>query len=61
MSVSHLDVYVEEISMKVFLEAWLKKWLPEECTFEIFPYQGKHALLRKLPDRLNAYATWMQA
>ncbi len=61
MSVSHLDVYVEEISMKVFLEAWLKEWLPEECTFEIFPYQGKHALLRKLPDRLKAYAAWMQA
>ena len=45
--------------MRVFLDAWLRNFLPEGCTFKIFAYQGKDTLLQKLPDRLKAYSTWL--
>ena len=60
MRASHLQLYVEEFSMKVFLDTWLTEFLPEGCTFEIFPYRGKPALLRKLPQRLDAHAARKQ-
>ncbi len=60
MPASHFEFLVEELSMKAFLEAWLRNFLPEGCTFEIFTFRGKHALLRNLPDRLRGYSAWMQ-
>ena len=61
MSASHLEILVEERSMEAFLVAWLPKFLPEDCTFRIHPHRGKHALLRKIENRLRAYAAWMSA
>ncbi len=45
--------------MEAFLAAWLPRVLPENCTFKIYPYPGKDALLRKIGDRLKGYAAWM--
>ena len=45
--------------MEAFLAAWLPRFLPEGCTFQIHPYRGKNALLRKLGSRLEAYSKWM--
>ena len=35
--------------------------LPESCSFGIYSYRGKDALLRKIGDRLKGYASWMPA
>ena len=59
MPASHFEFLVEEPSMEAFLDAWLPRFLPQHCTFEIFPHQGKHALLRRLGNRLRGYASWM--
>ena len=61
MPASHFEFHVEEVSMEAFLATWLPSILPEDCTFGIYAYQGKHALLRKIGDRLKGYATWMPA
>ena len=45
--------------MEAFLRKWLQRILPNNCTFYIYTYQGKHALLRKIQNRLNAYSKWM--
>ena len=45
--------------MEAFLQAWLGRTLPEDCGFGVHSYRGKPALLRKLGDRLRAYANWM--
>ena len=59
MPASHLEFLVEEPSMEAFLDAWLPRFLPQHCTFEIFPHRGKHALLSRLGNRLRGYANWM--
>ena len=61
MPASHFEFHVEELSMEAFLAAWLPRMLPENCSFGIYPYPGKDALLRKIGDRLRGYATWMPA
>lgn len=61
MSASHFEFHVEEQSMEAFLAAWLPRFLPADCGFAIHSYQGKHALLRKIGDRLRGYAKWIQA
>ena len=45
--------------MEAFLRACVWRLLPEHCSFEVYRYQGKDALLRKLGDRLRGYARWM--
>ena len=45
--------------MEAFLRAWLPSFLSEDCTFGIYPYPGKGALLRNIGARLRGYATWM--
>ncbi len=48
--------------MEAFLSACLPRLLPPEgCSFRIYPYPGKNALLRKIGDRLRGYAAWMPA
>ena len=47
--------------MEAFLNAWLPGFLPQHCTFGIYPQRGKDALLRKIGDRLRGYANWMPA
>ena len=59
MPASHFEFLVEEPSMEAFLDAWLPRFLPPHCTFEIFVHPGKHALLRRLGSRLRGYANWM--
>ena len=59
MAACHFEFHVEEPSMEAFLAAWLPRFLPEDCTFGIYPYPGKDALLRKIGDRLRGYAAWM--
>ena len=61
MPCSHFEFHVEEVSMEAFLSATLPTMLPEGVTFRIYPYQGKHALLRKIGNRLKGYSTWMPA
>ena len=61
MPASYIEFHVEEPSMEAFLAAWLPRFLPENCSFEIHPYPGKGALLRKIGDRLRGYAAWMPA
>ena len=59
MTASHFEFHVEEASMEAFLAAWLPGFLPRDCTFGIYAYPGKDALLRRIGDRLRGYATWM--
>ena len=59
MPASHLEFHVEEVSMEAFLDATLPRMLPEGVTFQVFPYQGKHALLKRIGDRLKGYSTWL--
>ena len=59
MPASHFEFHMEELSMEAFLRAWLTRMLPENCSFEIHPYPGKAALLRKIENRLKGYAAWM--
>ena len=56
---SHFEFHVEELPMEAFLAVCLPSILPADCTFEIYSYQGKDALLRKIGDRLEGYSTWM--
>ena len=41
MPARHLDFLVEEPSMEAFLQAWLGRVLPEDCTLGVHPYPGK--------------------
>ncbi|MCY4015843.1 MAG: DUF4276 family protein [Gammaproteobacteria bacterium] len=59
MSVIHFEFLVEEPSMEALLKSWLPGFLPESSSFTVHPYQGKHALLRKLEARLKGYASWI--
>jgi len=59
MSVTHLEILVEERSMEAFLQELLPRTLPEGSTFSIFTHEGKADLLNKLPSRLNGYSKWL--
>ena len=59
MRARHLEVLTEERSMEAFLQTLLPRILPDGSTFTIHPFRGKIDLLRKLQDRLRAYANWM--
>src|SRR5436190_21133050 len=58
MTVEHVEVLVEEASMEELLSVLLPRLL-DRISFEIHPFQGKQALLQKLPHRLRAYAKWL--
>jgi Domain of unknown function (DUF4276) len=55
----HLEVLAEEPSAEQALRLLLPRILGNEVTFTLHPFQGKPDLLRKLPDRLRAYAHWI--
>ncbi len=58
MTVSHVEVLVEEPAM----EAALRVLLPGvvgDLSFEVYPHQGKPDLLARLPERLRGYAAWL--
>jgi hypothetical protein len=55
----HLELLVEEPSMEAFLRALLPRLVPVDRTFEVHSFQGKGDLLKKLEQRLRAYAQWL--
>lgn len=59
MRAEHLEILVEERSMEVFLRELLPRLLGDKATFNVYPAQGKHDLLRNLPARLRGYAAWL--
>lgn len=59
MPVAHLEILVEEPSMEAFLRVLLPRLIPNDRTFEIYPFQGKTDLLGKLEARLRGYAKWL--
>jgi integrase len=59
MTAGHLELLVEEPSMEAFLRVLLPRLLPQDCSFEVHPFQGKHDLLGKLESRLRGYAHWL--
>lgn len=60
MTVSHLEVMVEEPSMEVALQELLPKVLLG-ITFQIYPFQCKTDLVSKLPSRMRAYSRFLPA
>jgi hypothetical protein len=57
--VEKLIVMVEEPSMEAALEIILPKMLRPEIEFELRQFGCKSELLKRLPDRLKAYAGWL--
>ena len=55
----HLEVLVEEYSAEVALQNLLPKILPTDVDFNIRSFRGKSDLLRKLPERLKGYRSWI--
>jgi Domain of unknown function (DUF4276) len=45
--------------MEAFLRTLLPRLLPNDRTFQVYPFQGKQDLLGKLQSRLSAYAKWL--
>jgi len=58
MPASHVELLVEELSMEAALRVLLPQLLGG-LTFEIYPYQCKDDLLKRLPDRLRGYSAWL--
>ena len=58
MSVSHLEVLVEEPSMEAALRVLLPRVLGD-LSFGVYPYQCKEDLLKRLPKRLRGYSSWL--
>lgn len=55
----HLEVLVEEQSAEHALSIVLPQLLGSQGTFAIHAFQGKQDLLRRLPERLRGYASWI--
>ena len=58
MPVSHVEVLVEEPSMEAALRGLLPRLLGM-TTFQVYPYQCKDDLLKRLPERLRGYSAWL--
>lgn len=58
MTVSHIEVLVEEPSAEAALQILLPKMLAD-ATFAIHAFPCKDALLMRLSGRLRGYATWI--
>lgn len=58
MTVTHVEVLVEEPSMEVLLNHMLPKFLGT-TSFRIYHHQCKDELLKYLPDRLRGYSRWL--
>ena len=59
MIASYLEFLVEDVSTELFLKSWLTSFLPETCGYGVYAFRGKEALLRRLPNRLQGYASWL--
>ncbi|MBN1830418.1 MAG: DUF4276 family protein [Deltaproteobacteria bacterium] len=60
MTVSHVEVLIEEPSMEAALRLLLPKILGG-ASFGIYTYQCKDDLMEKLPERLRGYSSWLPA
>ncbi|MCK6574438.1 DUF4276 family protein [Myxococcota bacterium] len=58
MTVSHVEVLVEEPSAEAALQSLLPRMLGE-LTFAVYPHACKDELLQRLPERLRGYAAWL--
>lgn len=58
MIVERLEILVEELSMEVFVRNLIPKLLPS-LPFEVYRYQGKPDLIKRLPARLQGYSSWL--
>lgn len=59
MSVSHVEVIVEEPSAEAAMQRLLPRILGDAATFAIYAHSCKDELLKRLPDRLRGYASWL--
>jgi hypothetical protein len=55
----HLEVYVEEPSAKEALDVLVPRLIGPGHTFKVHPFRGKQQLLKEIPKRLRAYASWL--
>ena len=60
MTVSHVEVLVEEPSMEAALREILPKIL-QKPHISIYPHQCKDELIQRLPYRLRGYANWLKS
>ena len=58
MTVEHIELLVEELSMEAALRILLPRILGD-VSFEVYPHQCKEDLLTKLPARLRGYRSWL--
>jgi len=58
MTISRLEILVEERSMEEFLDILIPSVAPS-LKYQIYSYNGKPDLLKKLPDRLKGYKKWL--
>lgn len=57
--VRRLEVLVEELSCRAVLEVLLPRIVPDVAS-EIRVFNGRHDLLKRLPQRLAEYSSWMK-
>jgi len=55
----HLEFLLEGESDEIVLAALLPKILPAKTTYALHVFQGKQNLLKKLPERLRGYRSWL--
>lgn len=58
MSSVHYEFIVEDQSMEVFLDGFIRSVIVD-ATYQVYSHQGKSDLIRKLPSRLRGYAGWI--
>ena len=58
MTVAHVEVLVEEPSAEAALRILLPRMLGN-TSFAVYPYTCKDELLKRLPQRLRGYASWI--
>jgi hypothetical protein len=59
MIAAHVEILVEESSAEAALRVLVPKIAPG-LSFQVYPYQGKQDLLKKLPQRLRGYAKFLR-
>lgn len=57
----HIEFLLEEASAEIVLKQVVPKILGDEITFKIHDLQGKHKLLKNLPDRLKGYSNILKS
>lgn len=55
----HIEFLVEEPSIEAAFRNLLPRMLPAKTSYRILVFQGKDDLLKQLPARLRAYASWI--